>query len=579
MDIKTTPLTVSQMLLVHNVQFVIPPYQRRYSWQKKQIVQFFDDIKNLPINDTHFLGTIVCLTETMKTGINKLEIVDGQQRMTTLILILDTIKDIYVDLGNQREADRIEDLVTCVDLDGKRINKIILGDLDRSDFKKIIDLTSLDAVKNKKLLEAYQVIKELLDEMGEEEFTSFKEKIVHHTKIVQLDVSEARDAFKLFEIINNRGLSLSPTDIIKNFLLGHASIIDDDTLDKVKSEWTRTIINMDGQNMDDFFRQYLSGILGRKISFTLLTDLFKKYYIEHVNKTELLSEYNEFDDLEAGFSSRADQGINKVSPIHFICELQDASNIYAKILNRTFEEANINEALYNLQRIRSFPTYTFILNLMRRDIIINDKLAILHLLEVFMLRRNICEYRTSELDDIFSKLAKFSDIELVEKVRIYLLENMPPDNEFQAKIVTYDFYGQFIERAKYILEMIEYYKIGGKRVKIFPKTIHLEHIIPQTITTRRSKEQYGDWERYLGNNALKEHSAYVSKIGNMTLLSMEDNIKISNNSFQVKRSTYAEVTDVKLLRELSRYKEFKFRDVTERSEKLAKLCVKIWQIR
>jgi len=515
MDIKTTPLTVSQLLHSSNEQFVIPPYQRRYSWQKKQIIQLFDDLQNLSDGEKHFLGSIVCLTESHTAGVNPLELVDGQQRMTTLILILDTIKDKYEELNDQREANRIEDLVTCNDINRNPISKIILGDLDNSDFQKIVEQNGTSEIRNKKLLEAYQNIKDQLDLMTHDELDSFKEKIINNTNIVRLDVSRAKDAFKLFETINNRGLSLSPTDIIKNFLLGHASLIDKNTLDQVKSEWTKIIINMDGQNLDDFFRQYISGRLGKKVSFTLLADTFKKFYIENVMNTEILAEYKEFEDPTDNISQ------NKITPIKFINELREASEIYSKILNRSFDDRKINEKLFNLERIKSFPSYTFILNLLQREIPRKDMLEILRMIEVFMLRRNICEYRTSELDDIFSKLATFGDDDIVNKVKVYLAERMPSNAEFEEKIPLHDFYGQFLDRAKCMLEAIEYKLTGNTEEKRVSDSddVHLEHIMPQTITTKKSKEELGNWEKYLGDQAIEKHKDYVTKIGNMTLLS------------------------------------------------------------
>ena len=503
-----------------------------------------------------------------------MELVDGQQRMTTLILILDTIKDKYDEFENKREANRIEDLVTCSRINQTRDSKLVLGDLDHSDFEIIINGERLSETKNKNLVEAYQTIKEILDKMTFDELNHFKEKIINHTNIVRLDVSRAKDAFKLFETINNRGLNLSPTDIIKNFLLGNASIIDDKTLEKVKSEWTKIIVNMDGQNMDDFFRHYLCGKLGKKVSFTLLTDLFKKYYIQNVDKTELLSESRKIGDSESDKKSET----KKLSPIEFINELQDASKIYSKILNRNFNDKKINSLLFNLQRIKSFPSYTFILSLMRRDITRDDKLEILHLIEIFMLRRNICEYRTSELDDIFSKLARLDDNNLLGKVRNYLLENMPTDDEFQVKIVIHDFYGQFLDRAKCMLEKIEYYLSGNTEEKFIgdSEDVHLEHIIPQTIITKKSKEELGNWEKYLGNNARERHTNYVGKIGNMTLLSGTKNIIASNNPFEAKRGIYKE-SDIKLTKKLVHLQDFKFEDVIKRSKKLAKLSVKIWK--
>ncbi len=571
MDIKTTPLTVSQLLHSSNEQFVIPPYQRRYSWQKKQIIQLFDDLQNLSDGEKHFLGSIVCLTESHTAGVNPLELVDGQQRMTTLILILDTIKDKYEELNDQREANRIEDLVTCNDINRNPISKIILGDLDNSDFQKIVEQNGTSEIRNKKLLEAYQNIKDQLDLMTHDELDSFKEKIINNTNIVRLDVSRAKDAFKLFETINNRGLSLSPTDIIKNFLLGHASLIDKNTLDQVKSEWTKIIINMDGQNLDDFFRQYISGRLGKKVSFTLLADTFKKFYIENVMNTEILAEYKEFEDPTDNISQ------NKITPIKFINELREASEIYSKILNRSFDDRKINEKLFNLERIKSFPSYTFILNLLQREIPRKDMLEILRMIEVFMLRRNICEYRTSELDDIFSKLATFGDDDIVNKVKVYLAERMPSNAEFEEKIPLHDFYGQFLDRAKCMLEAIEYKLTGNTEEKRVSDSddVHLEHIMPQTITTKKSKEELGNWEKYLGDQAIEKHKDYVTKIGNMTLLSGVKNIVASNNPFESKKEIYKE-SDIKLTQELINYNSFGFDDVAARSKKLAEMSTKIW---
>jgi uncharacterized protein with ParB-like and HNH nuclease domain len=571
MDIKTTPLTVSQLLHSSNEQFVIPPYQRRYSWQKKQIIQLFDDLQNLSDGEKHFLGSIVCLTESHTAGVNPLELVDGQQRMTTLILILDTIKDKYEELNDQREANRIEDLVTCNDINRNPISKIILGDLDNSDFQKIVEQNGTSKIRNKKLLEAYQNIKDQLDLMTHDELDSFKEKIINNTNIVRLDVSRAKDAFKLFETINNRGLSLSPTDIIKNFLLGHASLIDKNTLDQVKSEWTKIIINMDGQNLDDFFRQYISGRLGKKVSFTLLADTFKKFYIENVMNTEILAEYKEFEEPTDNISQ------NKISPVKFINELREASEIYSKILNRSFDDRKINEKLFNLERIKSFPSYTFILNLLQREIPRKDMLEILRMIEVFMLRRNICEYRTSELDDIFSKLATFGDDDIVNKVKVYLAERMPSNAEFEEKIPLHDFYGQFLDRAKCMLEAIEYKLTGNTEEKRVSDSddVHLEHIMPQTITTKKSKEELGNWEKYLGDQAIEKHKDYVTKIGNMTLLSGVKNIVASNNPFESKKEIYKE-SDIKLTQELINYNSFGFDDVAARSKKLAEMSTKIW---
>jgi uncharacterized protein with ParB-like and HNH nuclease domain len=89
MNIKPTSLTITQLLGAENEQYVIPAYQRRYSWREKQLWELIDDISLLEDADTHLLGSIVCLTGPHTAGINKLELVDGQQRITSLSILLE----------------------------------------------------------------------------------------------------------------------------------------------------------------------------------------------------------------------------------------------------------------------------------------------------------------------------------------------------------------------------------------------------------------------------------------------------------------------------------------------------------
>ena len=134
--------------------------------------------------------------------------------------------------------------------------------------------------------------------MSPDEFDSFYFKLMDKVSVIRLDVYQAKDAYKLFETINNRGLSLSPTDIIKNFLLGHASILDDETLISVKENWKNIIVSLDGISTDEFFRHFMCSQLRRKITFTYLNDEFKKLYINSVQNCEGLAEFRVYSNLK-----------------------------------------------------------------------------------------------------------------------------------------------------------------------------------------------------------------------------------------------------------------------------------------
>jgi uncharacterized protein with ParB-like and HNH nuclease domain len=599
MKITPNSLSITQLFSYESEQFSIPAYQRRYAWNNKQVLELFEDIDSLDEKDTHFLGTILLLTEPHKAGINVLEVVDGQQRIISLSLLLKVIKEKFIELEEKDTANKIDNYLFCQDISRKRRNKVILGDLDEPDYSKIFASQNLEEVKNQKLLQAYEEFKNHLSEFDFDKLNVFYYKLLNCTTIIRLDTEKADNAYKIFELINNRGLRLSPTDIIKNFLLGHASIVSADVLKEARECWKSLIVSLDGIETDDFFRQYLMGILQRKVTFSKLIYEFKKYYLTTVKESNVLPEYrlfNEFPEYENGEENHSTEDnesgqpitqpettAKKVTPklsiIEFADSLKKSADIYGKIINRTFEDRKINHHLYNLQRIESFPTYTFLLNLFQREIGDKEKVTILKLLEAFMLRRHISEYRTSELDDIFPKLTDLKDENIVNQVRDNLADYFPENVAFEKKFAAHSFKGNE-DRAKYVLEQFEYNLIEdqGEYIINSGKEVHLEHIIPQTINTKKAIKEYGDWVSYLGKEALSKHGEYIDRIGNYTLLGQKLNIKASNNPFRAKKKEYKK-SNIHLTQKLAEeYSTFKFKQVDKRSLDFAKIALKIWNL-
>lgn len=592
MNIVPQTQAIAQMFNTDSEQFVIPAYQRRYSWRAKQVKELFDDIYHLESGESHLLGSIVCLTSSQKDGIYELELVDGQQRTTTIMLFLNAIEERLKEEGKDDDAKDMGRYLVCKDHNDTVRNKLKLGDLDNRDFSAVMENQDLSKLENKNLLEAHELIMGLVNNLSSEDLRTFKRKFINEAKIIRLDVSEAKDAFKLFETINNRGLALSPADIIKNFLLGNASLISTEILESVKADWTGLVKALDGVNMDDFFRQYIIGLLGRKISTTLLIDTFKRYYAQNVVEGELLRTYTEYAAMDEDVVSD-----HKITITSFVANLRAASEVYAKIVGgkgASFEDSTLDKHMENLRKIRSIASYPFVLNLMQRKIDPASKSEILWMLEVFMLRRNIAEYRTGELEDIIAKLTKLDDGSLIEGVRAAVQSNLPGDLEFKSKLIEYKFKGQAENRAKYMLEKLEDYILKRKgrsideKVINGPSAVHLEHIMPQTIDTKKSQEEYGDWISYLGESAIELHKEYVARLGNLTLLGASLNIRASNNPFRSKKNEGIEddknkQTDyrrstIELTRELLELDDFRFKEIDDRTRVLAGMAVEIWSI-
>lgn len=600
MNITPNKLTIAQLFATPNEQFVVPTYQRRYAWGYNQYVALYEDIDMLKDNDGHLFGMIILHTDYHTAGINQPELVDGQQRMTTLIILLKAFENAYREKGKDERASEIKKMTTCKGLDEVQRPKIKLGDLDDADISELVLNNQVEGITNKKIKSAYEDYLSWLMELEVDELNKLFYKLTNIAVIIRLDVGMAQDAYKLFETINNRGLRLTPTDTIKNFLLGHAAKINDgETLEKVKMFWSKIIMNLDEIDSDDFMRQFICSTLHRKVTKSMLVYEFKKYYLKHVEKAELLGEYDYYhyeynddeseeddddkDAVESTLTENEETRHIKFTIVEFLEKLESLSAIYRKISFAEHENKKINRCINNLNQVLSKPTYIFLMHFLLRDeYSVKEKLGVLKYIETLMLRRHICERRTSENDDIFSKLVPFiGEDDILKKIKDYLAdgEYIPNDNDFEENFPLHQFKGRLIDRAKYVLETIEYYKRGNTDELLVSSNdeVHLEHIIPQTINTRKSKEDFGDWVTYLGEKSLAKHKKYVNYIGNMTLLGEALNIQAYNNPFAKKKNSYKKSSFL-LNEDLATLNDFKFSNVDKRGNQLTELALKIWKV-
>lgn len=592
MKITPTTLTLQQFFSVANEQFSIPAYQRRYAWGQRQQRELFDDVRLLPAGDTHLLGTVLFLSATHSPHITQMELVDGQQRITTITVLLLVLANRFEMDGDEETAKEIRKLLQCKGVDRKIHPKLFLGDLDRSDYELLMDGGDTSEMVNRHLADAFGYYMDWIGALREEELNCFYHKLMNSVTLIRLDVGEAKDAYKLFETINNRGLRLRPTDIIKNFLLGHASSLGEATLDKVKVSWRKLIVALDGLDSDDFFRQHLAGTLHRKVTAGRSVSEFKAHYLRRVKEAEGLTEYTTFtmrdddegEDAEDVAADDADECFEggtaaKVKLTDFASRLRKAAEIYSMIRKANFNSYRINRRLRNLERIKAFQAYTLLLNMFQRNLDEKVYLKLLKALEAFMMRRHICEKRTNELETIFSTLTAAEDGKFESTVLTTLREHTPDDQEFKAAFATFPFVAKVIDRARYALETIEYKRIAHKDEYYLadPDDLELEHIIPKAADSAAVKAKYGDWAGYLGDGWQAKHKKYLHRIGNMTLIADELNVIASNNPFRAKRVEYKK-SNIQLTRDLADYPQFKFRTVDDRSKELAALAAEIWTV-
>ncbi|MEJ5080580.1 DUF262 domain-containing protein [Ochrobactrum sp. MYb379] len=593
MKILPTALKLDQLFGSSNEQFIIPPYQRRYSWRERQVFELLEDIDLLDDTDVHLLGSIVCLTGHHTAGINGLELVDGQQRLTTICILFECLRERFDQAGDEEQLRELTRLLLAKAPGGKVVPKVALNTLDGDEFRDLssADKIDYDKFENYHLSSAFWTIRNWLSDKTIEQLGTFAFKLQNQTLVVRLDINDAKDAFKLFETINNRGLKLSPTDIIKNFVLGNAARFGSAPLETARKKWATLISHLDGTDTDGFFRYFLISSSHRRITTNQVVREFKSLFMNEVREAKTLPDRHLYADEEYSRDNldlEIEPEINdieiqqrrteQVSFVDFLERIVDSARVFGQLVLVKTGHKQIDRHLRNLRMIKSAQTYGFLMHLRLGGVDDKTFIQILQLTESFVLRRHICRERANETEGLFARLCDTDPKNPLAVTKRAYRDACPTDDKFKLEFAAATFTANIIDRARYCLEQIEM-RGRGKHAELAvlgAEDVHVEHIIPQKINTAKSKRDYGDWSKYLGSGVDALHPRLVSRIGNLTLFAGELNISASNNPFAAKRQVYKQ-SAIMLTQELASMSVFKFKQVEARSLQLAELAVDYWR--
>ena len=595
MKISPNALSVNQLLSASSERYVIPSYQRRYSWHTQQLDELVADIDLLEDSESHLLGSIVCLTAAHSAGINELEVVDGQQRLTSLNIILECIRQKFEATGHISDSGKLARLLVAESIDGQSVTKIKLESVDETEYLDHINGQVIADPKNRNLARAFSQVRDWIDQQSLDRLKNFLYKLQHRAMVIRLDVNDAKDAFKLFETINNRGLQLSPTDIIKNFLLGNAARFSESSLEFARKKWAEIIEDLDATNSDTFFRYYLTTLTFTNLTLDKVVSTFKMQFMAKVEEAKLLPEMKYFsppdsedeDSLTSvnalppseDSSQELPSVASRITFKEFLRHIAESAKTFAQLVSARTENARIDRHLRNLRLIKSTQTYGFLTQLRVGGCKDDEFVNVLKLTEAFVLRRHICKERSNDTERLFAKICSPEYQGNLEKIKEEYRAASPTNEKFRYEFAQFDFTATVLDRARYCLEKIEASEQGSHEelVVLGGDSVHVEHVMPQKIRTKRARDQFGDWVVYLGDGAETLHQKYVSKIGNLTLFAGALNIAASNNPFDSKKREYQK-SSIALTKHLTSMIEFKFPQIENRSVELAARAVELWPI-
>lgn len=529
-----------------NNQFVIPIYQRVYSWEKEQCEQLWDDIIKIGGNDKmngHFIGSILYVRDG-NTHSSPLLIIDGQQRLTTITLLLIALRN---HSNDEYKRKKIESYLINNNKDGDKKFRLILSESDKDTLLSLIDKNkrkpsepSVKIVENFKLFEKW--ISENTDKL--ETICKGLEKLM----IVWIALEKGKDDPQLiFESMNSKGIELTQTDLIRNYIIMETEV----------------------GKQKDFYNQYWRAM---EEDFKQNEKLFKRF-VRHYLTIKTGKIPKEKRVYEAFKHYQQKEGIEIED---LLKDLQKYCGYFCQIAFKKEADKDLNKALSFLVDLEMDVVYPLLLELYSdySDGVLSkqDFIPIIYLTESYLCRRAVCGLGSNGLNKIFAFFTKkINKDQYLESMKVHFLSlekttgKFPKDSEFKDSLITIDFYKLKKIKIKYFLERLENF---DTKEPVDTQKCDTEHIMPQTLDP--------EWEKDLGENFEAIHEKYLHTIGNLTLTGY--NSEYSNNSFQEKRDMKNgfKQSPLRLNQSLKDLESFGEKEIEERANDLADWALKIW---
>lgn len=559
--------TTLNKLLNTSRQFIVPIFQRNYSWQKSQYEQLWFDIlraSKFKEKQNHFIGSIVYIDMGTPAGRpQQLLLIDGQQRLTTISILLCAIKD-YVQKFNLEtkliNLAKIKNqfLYNSDEIDEDRY-KLLLNVQDKETYIKLIDNTIFTVNKPAtNIIKCYEFFYERIEDFIKQ-YGQIDEIYAGIFKLSLVSISLDKDSDNpqmIFESMNSTGKDLSQTDLLRNYLL--MDLTPEKQTRLYKTYWKpmeelfgEDIYKNDVNKFDYFIRDFLilKSDTGYICKINNVYENFKRYYLD-----------------------------NNCEKFAVLRDLFTYAKYYACI--DLLQENDDELKLYwqEFKKLDSHVVYPFLLKLYddysRQILIKEDFKKILQVVISYLWRRAICEIPTNSLSKTFATLYQAVDkddyVNSVIKAFVFKssYKRFPSDYEVREKLQTKDIY--HFRLRKYLLEALENY-YHKEPIDLNTANYTIEHIMPQNIEHNLS------WQQMLGEDWQEVHSLYLHSLGNLTITGY--NAEMSNKSFgeKVNGESGFKHSHLKLNESIAQCDVWNKKAIQRRTNILTDIILKIWK--
>ena len=537
-------------------QFIIPIYQRKYSWTIDQCKQLWNDIVRASKDEeikAHFVGSIVYIEKGLYqiSAVPQLLVIDGQQRMTTLTLLLLALAEAIKESDEKHEitSRKIKNYyLVNNDEEDDLYHKLILTKTDKETLISLINEKELPKEYSLRVYENYQFFLEQIKKSSIDLNVLYQGML----KLIIVDISLDRDHDNpqlIFESLNSTGLDLSQADLIRNYVLMKLEPKEQDSL--YNSYWhpmEKSFGNFNESSLfDRFMRDYLTVKTGR-------IPIIKNVY----------SDFKEY------VAKQKDVAIEDI-----LKDIYQYSKYFAKLAFQTEKDKEINEVLKDINSLRVDVSYPFLLEVYddynNQKISKAEFISILKLVESYVFRRAICGIPTNSLNKTFATLSKeLNKNKYLQSVQtVFAIKDsyrrFPSNEEFKRELQVKDVYN--FRNRNYLLRKLENFE---RKEIIDIEAYTIEHIMPQ------NENLSIEWRNDLGEEWQEVQKTYLHTLGNLTLTKY--NSELSDKPFKEKRDMNGgfAFSPLRLNQGLGQLEVWNEQEIVNRGKTLAEKAILVW---
>ena len=539
--------------LKKSTQFIIPIYQRTYSWTKSECEQLWMDIlktgkeENIP---AHFIGSIVYIEKGLYQVSSQptLLVIDGQQRLTTVSLIIEALAR---NIGNTEplegfSEEKLRNYYLLNPYEKKdRHYKLLLSQTDKDSLLALFNQRSLPEEHSVRIKENFDFFEKKIKELD----SNIESLCKGLAKLIIVDISLDREKDNpqlIFESMNSTGRELSQADLIRNFIL--MGLEQEDQKKIYENHW-RPMERAFGQeaysnHFDSFIRDYLT---------------LKTKEIPNVKKVyEAFKEYARNKEMHT-----------------LVADIHKFANYYCAISLNKETEKTLKNVFRDLRELKVNVSYPFLLKVYddyKKDLLsAEDFRYIVQLVENYVFRRAVCNIPTNSLNKFFSTFSRaIKEDRYLESVKAHFLlrslrHKFPTDDEFFRVIQNRDLYN--FRNCKYLLRKLENY---NRKEKIGTNEFTVEHILPQNENLSQK------WQQALGSRWKEIQEKYLHTLGNLTLTGYNSTYK---DKFFIEKQEIKggfKESPLHLNKGLRHIEAWGENEIKERAKQLAKKAVTVW---